>query len=173
MAWKLNHPLKVRCIDDSEYLRLNMQAMTVTEQRGTNRFLISLTKGKIYEVSEIEEEFGYYRIVDDTGEDYLYPAYMFEPVEGQDIQPEIQGLFPIRFGLRLKRLGVSLNDESLGKWHQIVFRRSAPVLRKRMAYEAAWKLFFRQYDQQGGLPTQDEAKRFARSLAKRLNIESE
>jgi hypothetical protein len=39
----------------------------------------SLTIGRIYEVLEIEGSD--YRIVDDEGEDYLYPAVMFEVVE--------------------------------------------------------------------------------------------
>lgn len=33
---------------------------------------LELTHGKIYSVLSIER--GWYRIVDDTGEDYLYPA---------------------------------------------------------------------------------------------------
>ena len=35
-----------------------------------------LTENKIYEVLSIEK--GWYRIVDDTGEDYLYPPENFE-----------------------------------------------------------------------------------------------
>lgn len=34
-----------------------------------------LTHGKIYEVLAVER--GWYRIVDDSGEDYLYPQHMF------------------------------------------------------------------------------------------------
>lgn len=41
-------------------------------------FLV-LTHGKIYDV--ISEEKGWYRIVDDSGEDYLYPPEAFEIVE--------------------------------------------------------------------------------------------
>lgn len=40
-------------------------------------FLV-LTKDKIYDV--ISNEKGWYRIVDDTGEDYLYPPGLFEIV---------------------------------------------------------------------------------------------
>ena len=42
-----------------------------------------LTIGKIYQVIAVEN--GFYRILDDSGEDYLYPAAMFEiiPVEEQ------------------------------------------------------------------------------------------
>ena len=36
--------------------------------------------GKVYEVLAIEN--GYYRIVDDTGDDYLYSPEEFEIVEG-------------------------------------------------------------------------------------------
>ncbi len=41
-----------------------------------------LTKGALYEVLEEDGEF--YRIVDDSGDDYLYPAYMFRPVTGAE-----------------------------------------------------------------------------------------
>ena len=40
---------------------------------------ISLENGKLYEVLSIEET--YYRIVDDTKEDYLFPPHLFEIVE--------------------------------------------------------------------------------------------
>ena len=40
---------------------------------------LELTHGKIYCVLSIER--GWYRIVDDTGEDYLYPAGNFEVIE--------------------------------------------------------------------------------------------
>jgi len=40
---------------------------------------LELTHNKIYNVLSIER--GWYRIVDDTGEDYLYPAGNFEEVE--------------------------------------------------------------------------------------------
>ena len=33
---------------------------------------LELTNGKIYKVLSVER--GWYRVVDDTGEDYLYPA---------------------------------------------------------------------------------------------------
>lgn len=38
-----------------------------------------LTSGKIYDVISIEK--GWYRINDDSGEDYLYPPQQFEIVE--------------------------------------------------------------------------------------------
>ena len=39
----------------------------------------SLTNGKIYEVIAIEET--YFRIVDNSGEDYLFPPEEFEIIE--------------------------------------------------------------------------------------------
>ena len=38
-----------------------------------------LSHGKIYEVLSIED--GWYRICDDTGDDYIYPPENFELVE--------------------------------------------------------------------------------------------
>ena len=45
---------------------------------GKTEFLV-LTNGKIYDVLSVEK--GFYRIVDDSGEDYLYPQKYFEVVE--------------------------------------------------------------------------------------------
>ena len=42
---------------------------------------IALIHGKVYEVLEISEKLKYYRIVDESGEDYLYPPHFFEIVE--------------------------------------------------------------------------------------------
>ena len=36
---------------------------------------LSLLNGKIYDVISVEK--GWYRIVDETGEDYLYPPQLF------------------------------------------------------------------------------------------------
>ena len=44
----------------------------------------SLTIGKIYEVLEIDG--GDYRIIDDEGEDYLYPTEFFEIVEATPLE---------------------------------------------------------------------------------------
>lgn len=38
-----------------------------------------MTHGKIYEVISIEKD--WYRVIDDTGEDYLYPPEKFEIIE--------------------------------------------------------------------------------------------
>lgn len=44
---------------------------------------ISLTKNKIYNVLSTEK--GWYRIVDDSGEDYLYPPENFEVIKGTEV----------------------------------------------------------------------------------------
>ena len=41
-------------------------------------FLV-LTNNKVYDVISVEK--GWYRVVDDSGEDYLYPPKYFEIVE--------------------------------------------------------------------------------------------
>jgi len=41
-----------------------------------------LTIGKIYQVIAVEN--GFYRILDDSGEDYLYPAALFEIIPSED-----------------------------------------------------------------------------------------
>ena len=46
--------------------------------KGETSFLIA-KKGNIYDVLSVEK--GWYRIMDDSGEDYLYPPEMFEVVE--------------------------------------------------------------------------------------------
>jgi len=40
---------------------------------------LELTNGKIYEVLSIER--GWYRIVDESGEDYLFPPDVFKVIE--------------------------------------------------------------------------------------------
>ena len=45
---------------------------------GKTDFLV-LTNNKIYDVISIQR--GWYRIIDDSGDDYLYPPDMFEIVE--------------------------------------------------------------------------------------------
>lgn len=46
--------------------------------KGETEFLV-LTHDKVYEVLSVERDF--YRIVDDSKEDYLYPPELFEIVE--------------------------------------------------------------------------------------------
>ena len=67
--------------------------MMKVKWNGQTEFLV-LTHGKIYEVLSVEK--GWYRIKDDSGEDYLYPPDGFEivPPHMQDIlaQPRNEGL---------------------------------------------------------------------------------
>lgn len=46
--------------------------------KGETDFLV-LTHDKVYTVLKIEK--GWYRLIDDSGEDYLYPPENFEVVE--------------------------------------------------------------------------------------------
>ena len=45
---------------------------------GKTDFLV-LTHGKIYDVLSVEK--GWYRVIDDSGEDYLYPPEYFDITE--------------------------------------------------------------------------------------------
>ena len=49
--------------------------------------LLMLTNGKIYEVISTEKE--WYRVLDDSGEDYLYPPEQFEIVEEHETEKEV------------------------------------------------------------------------------------
>lgn len=40
-----------------------------------------LTLGRLYEVIEPEDAHGMIRIIDDSGDDYLYPSSLFDSVE--------------------------------------------------------------------------------------------
>ena len=46
-----------------------------------------LLNGKIYKVEGIQ--CGWYQIIDETGEDYMYPPRFFEIVESLPVPPEI------------------------------------------------------------------------------------
>jgi len=48
---------------------------------GETEFLV-LTHGKIYEVLSVER--GYYRIIDDSEESYLYPPRYFEVIKDNE-----------------------------------------------------------------------------------------
>jgi len=52
--------------------------LKVIFQRDTQPLV--LTKDKVYEVISVEQD--WYRIVDDSNEDYLYPPELFEIVTG-------------------------------------------------------------------------------------------
>lgn len=47
---------------------------------GETSFL-ELTSGKVYDVISVDKKFGWYRVVDDSGEDYLYPPEKFKDIE--------------------------------------------------------------------------------------------
>lgn len=47
---------------------------------GKTEFLV-LTHNQIYDVISVERN--WYRIIDDSGEDYLYPAYYFEKLNDE------------------------------------------------------------------------------------------
>ena len=58
--------------------------MKVRKKAGENMpepFATHLIDGKIYEVLEVSKKLNWYRIVDESGEDYLYPPQLFEIVE--------------------------------------------------------------------------------------------
>jgi hypothetical protein len=65
--------LKVKCVDSRPFLKAEGERLA---ERRSDGNLSSLTLGKVYEVLSVER--GWYRIVDDTEEDYLYPPYLFE-----------------------------------------------------------------------------------------------
>ena len=46
---------------------------------------LAVLNGKVYNVESIE--CGWYRIIDETNEDYLYPARAFEIVESDPVPP--------------------------------------------------------------------------------------
>ena len=61
---------------------------------GQTSFLV-LTNNKEYDV--ISKEKGWYRIIDDSGDDYLYPPHLFTIVEEDEIDSlkrEIYGISP-------------------------------------------------------------------------------
>lgn len=77
-------PFRVICIDDHTFLFQSRTAMLVFNERmaaGQEKpgdRCGDLTIGKFYEVTEIDG--GMYRVIDDSGEDYLYPASKFRRV---------------------------------------------------------------------------------------------
>ena len=65
------------------------------------------TQDQIYEVLSIER--GWYRIIDDSGEDYLYPPDIFKIVENKPVppvqdEPHNMSLDEILFEKRYKEL---------------------------------------------------------------------
>lgn len=134
--------------------------------------MISLTLGKVYEVFEIEHG-GQYRLIDNTMEDYLFPAYMFEPLDNQVLDEELKDRFPFRFGPKLKQCGVLLNDPSLGKWHDFTIWPFPENRWKMLSYEEAWQGFFTKHESIGRTAQAEEIRRFAYELAQHFGIEWE
>lgn len=63
--------MRIICIRKRSLLLLKIKCLGETD------FLV-LTHNKIYDVISIEKD--WYRIIDDSGEDYLYPPELFEIV---------------------------------------------------------------------------------------------
>jgi len=56
-----------------------MVEKTVKVRYTGDYYKISLVKGRIYDVISVDD--GWYRIVDETGEDYLFSTDQFETVQ--------------------------------------------------------------------------------------------
>lgn len=57
---------------------------------GKTEFLI-LTNGKVYNVISVEK--GWYRIVDDSGDDYLYPPQYFQIVTDNQVYRDDESVY--------------------------------------------------------------------------------
>lgn len=59
----------------------------------TGGYAVSLERWKIYRVVRDDEAqaHGQLRVVDESGQDYLYPARYFQPIE---LPPALQALYP-------------------------------------------------------------------------------
>lgn len=73
--------MKVKCISNKGIAQPEGSTEWVEVEDGLAG---SLTIGKVYEVLEIDG--GDYRIVDDEGEDYLYPMAFFEIVDATPLE---------------------------------------------------------------------------------------
>ena len=59
--------------------KINRQKMSMkVRYKGKTEFLV-LTNNQIYDVISIEK--GWYRIIDDSDDDYLYPPELFDIIE--------------------------------------------------------------------------------------------
>lgn len=62
-----------------------MKFVVCVSREGTGEFSSDdLTLGRLYEVLAPVDSHGMLRIIDDSGDDYLYPALMFEKVDVQE-----------------------------------------------------------------------------------------
>jgi Ribbon-helix-helix protein, copG family len=67
----------VRCVNNKAYVRVPDEAV--------NGPLADLTLGAVYKAlptPQPERDAGLLRIIDNSGEDYLYPANYFQPLDG-------------------------------------------------------------------------------------------
>ncbi len=76
--------MKVRCMNKDTISQPDDSSEWITygQEEG------EITIGESYEVISIEN--GSYRIIDDSGEDYVYPSNMFEFVEEEFIESKIK-----------------------------------------------------------------------------------
>jgi hypothetical protein len=68
----------VVCVSNKAYLAFDSEG-TPQAPDEDNKLSTSLTVGKVYEV--VGEDLGMYAIVDDTGEEYLFPKNRFRRIE--------------------------------------------------------------------------------------------
>jgi hypothetical protein len=71
------------CVNNREYVGVPGEA--------SSSHLIDLTIGAVYKVlptSQDEHNMGLSRIIDNSGEDYLYPASYFQPLDSEKIPAE-------------------------------------------------------------------------------------
>lgn len=62
-----------------------MKFVVCVSREGFGEFSTNdLTLGKLYELLAPTDGHGMVRVIDDSGEDYLYPASLFEAVEVQE-----------------------------------------------------------------------------------------
>jgi hypothetical protein len=73
----------VRCVNNKAYVRVPDEAV--------NGPLADLTLGAVYKAlptPQPERDAGLLRIIDNSGEDYLYPASYFQPLDWQTLPAE-------------------------------------------------------------------------------------
>lgn len=62
-----------------------MKFVVCISREGFGEFSVDdLTLGRLYEVIAPADNLGMVRVIDDSGEDYLYPATLFDAVEVQE-----------------------------------------------------------------------------------------
>jgi hypothetical protein len=72
----------VRCLNNRAYIRFK-------DSPPSNETLTELTVGSVYKVMPDAEATlaGTIRVIDDSGEDYLYPTEYFEPIDLNSVSP--------------------------------------------------------------------------------------